>query len=143
MPPIETVNTSSCRQGLPTQRRSRFTFRLRHRVATRSCHSEEVTSVSSTQASSCDLLITGGRILDLVAESGVVDDAVIVVRDVVIVGVGPSAQVESLWRAMRVIDATGQAISAGFIDAHVHLAAFLESARPDQPSIGPRRLVET
>lgn len=93
--------------------------------------------MSSTLGSSCDLMITGGRILDLGAESGVLDDAGIAVRDGVIVGVCPRAEVESSWRAARVIDATGQVVASGFIDAHVHLGAFLATARPYQPSTGP------
>lgn len=49
--------------------------------------------MSSTQGPPCDLLITGGRILDLGAESGVLDDAGIAVRDGVIVDVGQRAEV--------------------------------------------------
>lgn len=93
--------------------------------------------MSSTQSSSCDLLIAGGRILDLGAESGVLDDAGIAVRDGAIVGLGPRAEVEAAWRATRVIDATEQAIAPGFIDAHVHLGAFLGAGQPYQRSTGP------
>ncbi len=81
----------------------------------------------------CDLLITGGRILDL--DAGVVDGAGIAVRDGVIVDVG--RDVGSLWTAARVVDAGGQVVAPGFVEGHVHLGAFLGGGRPYRPSTGP------
>ncbi|MBC8092099.1 MAG: amidohydrolase family protein [Pseudonocardia sp.] len=85
----------------------------------------------------CDLVISGGRVLDLSASSGVLDDMAIAVRDGVIVGMGTAQQIEASFTAARVIDATGQVVAPGFVDAHVHLGAFLGVGRPYEPSTGP------
>lgn len=85
----------------------------------------------------CDLLIIGGRVLDLDSDQGVLDDRAIAVRDGVIVGVGPRIEIESSWTATGVVDATGQVIAPGFVDAHVHLGAFLGATRTYRPSTGP------
>jgi N-acyl-D-amino-acid deacylase len=92
---------------------------------------------SSMPKPECDLVISGGRVLDLSIASGVLDDMAIAVRDGVIVGMSTAREIEASFTAGRVIDATGQVIAPGFVDAHVHLGAFLGAGRPYQPSTGP------
>jgi 5-methylthioadenosine/S-adenosylhomocysteine deaminase len=84
----------------------------------------------------CDLVISGGRVLDLSTASGVLDDIAIAVRDGVIVGMGTAREIEASFTAARVIDATGQVVAPGFVDAHVHLGAFLDAGRPYEASTG-------
>jgi 5-methylthioadenosine/S-adenosylhomocysteine deaminase len=88
-------------------------------------------------ATACDLLIIGGRILDLSVASGVLDHSAIAVRDGLIVAVGDRADLEAAWHPAQRIDATGQVVAPGFVDAHVHLAAFLGAGKPYERSTGP------
>ena len=85
----------------------------------------------------CDLVISGGRVLDLYTASGVLDDMAIAVRDGVIVGMATAREIEASFTPARVIDATGQVVAPGFVDAHVHLGAFLGAGRPYEPNTGP------
>lgn len=87
--------------------------------------------------SGCDLLIVGGRLLDLDVPAGGLGDAGIAVRDGVIVAVGPRAKIEAARTPGRRIDASGQVIAPGFVDAHVHLGAFLGADRAYTPATGP------
>ncbi len=88
--------------------------------------------------SGCDLLIGGGRLLDLDAAAGVLDGASIAVLDGMIVAVGPRQDVEAVWAPARRIDATDQVIAPGFVDAHVHLGAFLGAGgQPYAAATGP------
>lgn len=85
----------------------------------------------------CDLLITGGTILDLDSPGGAMTDAGIAIVGNEIAAVGPAASMRTEWAPTRVIDATGQVVSPGFIDGHVHLAAFLGASGAYQPSTEP------
>ena len=64
--------------------------------------------------------------VDLRAESGVLDGAAIAIRDVGIVAVGDRIEA-------RRVDAEGQVITPGFVDAHLHLGA----GKPYQRCTGP------
>ena len=102
------------------------------------CHDDALTNTPPIPSrSECDLLISGGRVLALDAASSVLDDTAIAVRDGAIVAVGARAEIEASFTAERLIDATCQVVAPGFIDAHVHLGAFLGAGRPYQPSAGP------
>ena len=92
---------------------------------------------SRTARVGCDLLIVGGRILDLSTESAVIDGAAIAIRDGVIVAVGDRVELEDAWTPARRIDAAGHVIAPGFVEAHAHLAAYLGAGRPYQRSTGP------
>lgn len=85
----------------------------------------------------CDLLIEGGRVLDLDASVGVADGVAIAVAGDQIVDVGPAAEVRARWVPARRLDATGHVIAPGFVDAHVHLGAYLYGGRPYVRSSGP------
>ena len=86
----------------------------------------------------CDLMIIGGRVLALEEDSGELPGAAVAIDDGVIVAVGDTAEVEARWRPARRIDATGHVVAPGFVDAHVHLGAFLFAGRgyqrADRPS---------
>ena len=71
------------------------------------------------------------------AALSVLDDTAIAVRGGAIVAVGPRAELEASFTAERVVDAVGHVVAPGFIDAHVHLGAFLGAGRRYEPSAGP------
>ena len=93
---------------------------------------------ASDQPTTCDLMITGGRVLALDEDAGELTGVAVAIDDGVIVAVGDQAEVEAHWRPTRRVDATGHVVAPGFVDAHVHLGAFLFAGRPyrrsDQPS---------
>jgi 5-methylthioadenosine/S-adenosylhomocysteine deaminase len=84
----------------------------------------------------CDLLISGGTVLDLDADDPLTGAAVAVTGGL-IAAVGPAAGVEAVWSPRRRIDAAGQVIAPGFVDAHVHLASFMGAGRPYTRATGP------
>ena len=63
--------------------------------------------------SECDLLLTGGRVID--PETGLDEVLDVAVTAGVIVAVGSSG-----LRAARTLDVTGRVVTAGFIDLHSH-----------------------
>ena len=92
---------------------------------------------ASDSPAGCDLMITGGRVLALDEDSGELPGAAVAIDDGVIVAVGDVAEVEARWRPARRIDATGQVVAPGFVDAHVHLGAFLFAGGAYQRANGP------
>ena len=85
----------------------------------------------------CDLLVSGGRVLDLATETAADDHAAIAIRAGFIVAVGGEDDIRKAWRPLRRIDASGHVIAPGFVDAHVHLSAFLGAGRPYQKATAP------
>ena len=57
---------------------------------------------------------------------GLIQDGAVLIRDGVIVSVGPSRRVENLAqaRAAREINAAGRVVLPGFVDSHTHLVAW-------------------
>lgn len=85
----------------------------------------------------CDLLVTGGDVLDLEApDSCLKNQAVAVIGDR-IAEVAPSSVMLERWKTDRLIDATGCVVAPGFIDAHVHLSAFLATPLTHERALGP------
>ena len=76
----------------------------------------------------CDLLVCGGRVLDLATDAGAHDRTAIAVQAGFIVAVGDETGVCKVWRPIRRIDASGHVVAAGFVDAHVHLRPTSEPA---------------
>lgn len=64
----------------------------------------------------CDLLITGGTVLDGTGAAGFAAD--VAVQDDRILAVGPG--LDRRFRAGRSVDATARAVAPGFIDVHTH-----------------------
>jgi len=54
---------------------------------------------------------------------GMIQDGALLIRDGVVVSVGPSRRVENLSeaRSAREIDASGRVVMPGFVDSHTHL----------------------
>ncbi|NLE77670.1 MAG: amidohydrolase family protein, partial [Chloroflexi bacterium] len=67
-----------------------------------------------------DLLILGGKILTLDDGWGEVDEGAIAVRDGGIVALGPRAEVQRQVQPRETLDAAGQLIIPGLINAHAH-----------------------
>lgn len=84
----------------------------------------------------CDLLITGGTVLDLASSDGSLAAAV-AVTDGRIAGVDTAPDPTARWAAARRIDADGAYVAPGFVDGHVHLSAMLASAQPYAAARGP------
>lgn len=87
----------------------------------------------------CDLVIEGGWTLDpYVDDPAATDPRSVAIMGRHIVDVGPTTSIRQRWQPRRRIDATGAVISPGFVDAHVHLGAFLgvmtPYERPTRPS---------
>jgi cytosine/adenosine deaminase-related metal-dependent hydrolase len=85
----------------------------------------------------CDILVVGGRVVDLTSGSGVRDDVAIAVTNGTIAAVGPKDSMEQRWSGLRRIDATGCIVTPGFVEGHVHLSAYLGAGRPYAASSGP------
>ncbi len=95
------------------------------------------TASPATDPQPCDLLIAGARVLNLANEAGVDDNAAIAIHAGFIVAIGDEADIRKAWRPVRRIDATGHVVAPGFVDAHVHLTAFLGAGRPYQKALAP------
>jgi imidazolonepropionase-like amidohydrolase len=67
----------------------------------------------NAQIADCDLLLTGGRVID--PETGLDDVADVAISGGTVVAVGGPAP-----RSARTIDVTGRVVTAGFIDLHSH-----------------------
>lgn len=92
---------------------------------------------STTEPQPCDLLIVGGRVLDRTTELGADDRVAVAIRAGIIVALGDEADIRKAWRPARHIDASGHAVAAGFVDAHVHLSAFRGAGRAYQKAVTP------
>lgn len=89
-----------------------------------------------TDPTPCDLLITGGTLLDLTVPEGR-RDAAVAVTDGRIVAVEDTAAGSARWAPARRVDAEGAYVAPGFVDGHVHLSALLAGAAPYVPATGP------
>jgi 5-methylthioadenosine/S-adenosylhomocysteine deaminase len=73
-------------------------------------------------AQSVDLLVTHATIITMDAQRRLLDDAAIAVSGELIVAIGPSAQISSAYSAPKQIDAHGELLMPGLINAHTHMA---------------------
>lgn len=85
----------------------------------------------STQPQPCNTIVFGGHVLDP-TDSATSDEAV-AIAGTDIVDVGSSDRIRKDWSAANEIDARSGVISPGFVDAHVHLSAFLAAATAYAP----------
>ena len=76
----------------------------------------------------CDLLITGGTVLDLDRADGRID-ATVAVTEGIVVAVDPAPDAAERWAPQRTIAADGAYVAAGFVDGHIHLSAVLGAAQ--------------
>ncbi len=68
-----------------------------------------------------DLLVAGGTVVTMDAGRRVLEDGAVAVRRDTIVAVGPRAQLEARFRAVRHIDARGKLVLPGLINGHTHV----------------------
>ena len=80
----------------------------------------------SNSAQRCDTIVFNGRLLTESVTNN--SDEAIAIAGSEIVDVGGSQRIRAEWSAARLIDARDGVISPGFVDAHVHLSAFLAAA---------------
>lgn len=68
-----------------------------------------------------DTLITGATIITMDKERRILIDGALAIDDGCILAVGPAAEVRAAYQGRRTIDASGQIITPGFINGHVHI----------------------
>ncbi|CDM65508.1 amidohydrolase [Pyrinomonas methylaliphatogenes] len=68
-----------------------------------------------------DLIISGGLVVTMDERFSVIEDGAVAVRGERIIAVGPREQIERQYQAPTVIEARGQAIIPGLINAHTHV----------------------
>ncbi|HET6181222.1 MAG TPA: amidohydrolase [Candidatus Sulfotelmatobacter sp.] len=68
-----------------------------------------------------DLIISGGIVVSMDGARTIYQDGSVAVRGDSIVGVGPRAEVEKLFKGAQTIDARGRLVLPGFINGHTHV----------------------
>lgn len=91
------------------------------------------TTTAPDSRQEADLLIKGGTIITISGPN--IENGAIAVRDGAIVDVGPSARVESAWRGRDVIDARGEVVMPGLVNAHTHVPMTLFRGIADDRSL--------
>jgi 5-methylthioadenosine/S-adenosylhomocysteine deaminase len=84
------------------------------------------------EAVTCDLLIRNALVVTMNAEREVLPGAAIAVGDGRLLAIGPDADTAASFEARRELDAGGNVVHPGFVDAHVHPTQHLiRSAFPE------------
>jgi len=83
-------------------------------VALTSC-----TTTTTDTRPDADLLIRGATVITISGSN--IEDGAIAIRDGEIVDVGPADRVAGAWHAGTVIDATGEVVMPGLVNAHTHV----------------------
>jgi 5-methylthioadenosine/S-adenosylhomocysteine deaminase len=68
-----------------------------------------------------DLVIRGGTVVTMDAQSKVIDNGAVAVRGNSIVAVGSQAVITSKYHARRTVDAAGKVVMPGLINTHTHV----------------------
>ena len=71
------------------------------------------------------LMVTGGTVVTMDAGGRVIEDAAVAIQGDTIVAVGPRLDIEGRYHAASTIDARGQIILPGLINAHTHVPMVL------------------
>jgi 5-methylthioadenosine/S-adenosylhomocysteine deaminase len=80
----------------------------------------------AAQSNAVDLLITGGAVVTMDGERGVLDNGFVAIRGERIVEVGDAVQLAARgYRARQVIDARGKVVLPGLINTHTHIPMVL------------------
>ena len=74
---------------------------------------------------SADLLIIGGTLVTMDANSRVLEDGAIAISEGSIVAIGARSHIESQYHAQKTIDAIGSLVLPGLINGHAHAAMSL------------------
>ena len=74
---------------------------------------------------SVDLVVTHGVVISVDAERRIFLDGAVAVDRGQIVAVGRTAEIETAYAGRRTIDASGGAVTPGFIDGHTHISQHL------------------
>jgi 5-methylthioadenosine/S-adenosylhomocysteine deaminase len=76
-------------------------------------------AIIASAAERADILITGGTVVTMAGPN--LERGSVVIRDGVIIDVGPSADIDGKYSAKTVIRAGGHAVVPGFVNAHTHV----------------------
>ena len=91
--------------------------------------------MTSKQAASADLLITGGLVVTMNDDWTTIEDGAVAVQGGTILAVGSSADLIANYRAVETIDAAGHAIMPGLINCHTHAPMTLFRGLADDLSL--------
>jgi len=69
-----------------------------------------------------DLLVTKGLVIPMEGDGRVIKDGAVAVRDGKIVALGRSAQLGAAYHPREMLDASGQVVMPGLVNAHTHAA---------------------
>ena len=82
-------------------------------------------AIAAGETERADLLVLGGTVLTLDAADTVIADGAIAIRAGRIAAVGPRRTLERRYRARRKIEARGDLVLPGLVNAHTHVAMTL------------------
>ena len=81
------------------------------------------------------LLITGGTVITMDAAGRVIEDAAVAITDDEIVAVGTRLDIEGRYSGDRIVNARGQIIMPGLINAHTHVPMVLYRGLADDMAL--------
>jgi 5-methylthioadenosine/S-adenosylhomocysteine deaminase len=84
-----------------------------------------VSHANAAQKQAADLIITGGTVVTMDATERVIEDGAVAVHADAITAVGSASEITSRFSAARTIDAHGEIVMPGLINAHAHAAMSL------------------
>ncbi len=92
-----------------------------------------------TAEATCDLLLTGARVVPVVPSKTLIWPGSVAIRDGTIVAVGPSRELDQRYAAAREVRCDGDILMPGLVNAHLHAGMSLLKGYPcDDPL--PERL---
>src|SRR5258705_2425528 len=68
-----------------------------------------------------DLIVTHGLLVTMNGARNIYDDGAVAIKGDAIVAVGPQSEIEVKYAASQTIDAKGNLVLPGFINAHTHV----------------------
>ncbi|MFJ2745626.1 amidohydrolase family protein [Streptomyces sp. NPDC087440] len=85
----------------------------------------------------CDLLLSGGRVVTVDGRRSVYEPGSVAIAGNRVVAIGPAAEIDAQWEAVRTVDCRGKAVLPGFVDGHSHLFQALARGMGEGLSIWP------
>jgi 5-methylthioadenosine/S-adenosylhomocysteine deaminase len=91
-----------------------------------------------TTAATCDLILTGARVVSVVPSKALYWPGSVAIRDGVILAVGPSQDVDERFAAARHVRCDGDILMPGFVNAHLHAGMSLLKGYPCDYALSER-----
>lgn len=87
------------------------------------------------QADRVDLVVRGGAIVTMDPDRRVIEDGLVAIAGDRIAAVGPRADLDGKYRALKVIDAAGKTVLPGLINLHTHSSMILYRGLADDHTL--------